>query len=44
MQSTHRYGSAFNQECEEPSDRLDAVNKAYADRIKHKTAIGKKYS
>ena len=23
-----------------PIDRLDAVNKAYADRIKHKTASG----
>ena len=44
IQSTPRHGSAFNLECEEPSDRLDAVNKAYADRIKHKTAIGKKYS
>ena len=40
MQSTHRYGSAFNQECEESIDRLDAVNKAYADRIKYKTASG----
>ena len=37
MQSTHRYGSAFNQECE---DRLDAVNKAHADHIKYKTASG----
>ena len=24
-----------------PIDRLDAVNKAYADRIKYKTVIGK---
>ena len=40
MQSTHRYGSEFNQECEESSDRLDAVNKAYADRIQYKTATG----
>ena len=40
MQSTPRYGSAFNQECENPIDRLDAVNKAYADRIKYKTASG----
>ena len=40
MQSTHRYGSASNQECEDPADRLDAVNKAYADRIKYKTATG----
>ena len=40
MRSTHRYGSAFNQECEEFTDRLDVVNKAYADRIKYKTATG----
>ena len=32
MQSTHRYESTFNQECEE-----SAVNKAYADRIKYNT-------
>ena len=40
MQSTHRYGSEFNQECDEPSQKLDAVNKAYADRIEYKTATG----
>ena len=39
MQLTHRYGSAFNQE-KNPIDRLDAVIKAYADRIKYKTASG----
>ena len=39
MQSTHRYGSAFNLECEE-SGRLDAVHKAYADRIKYETVTG----
>ena len=40
MQSTHRYESSFNQECENPVNRFDAVNKAYADRIKYKIAIG----
>ena len=40
MQSTHRYGSSFNQECEKPVNKLDAVNKTYADRIKYKTTIG----
>ena len=40
MQSTHRYGSSFNQECERPVNKLDAVNKAYVDRIKYKTATG----
>ena len=39
MQSTHRYGSSFYQECEgSPANKLDAVNKAYVDRIKYKTA------
>ena len=37
MQSTHRYGSAFNQECQNPVNRFDVVNKAYVDRIKYKT-------
>ena len=40
MQSNHRYGSSFNQECEESVNKLDAVNKAYVDRIKYKTATG----
>ena len=42
MQSTHRYGSAFNQESDvkNPTDRLDVVNKAYADLITYKTATG----
>ena len=39
MQSTHRYGSSFNQECEN-SKQIYAVNKAYVDRIKYKTATG----
>ena len=40
IQSTHRYGSSFNQECEESSQQIDAVNKAYVDRIKYKTTTG----
>ena len=40
MQSTHRYGSSFNQECENSSQSIYAVNKAYVDRIKYKTATG----
>ena len=41
MQSTHRYGSAFSiKNVKNPADRLDAVNKAYADRIKYKIATG----
>ena len=41
MQSTYRYGSTFNQECEEsPVNKFDAVNKAYTDRIKYKSATG----
>ena len=39
MQSTHRYGSSFNQECDEPVNTFDAVNKAYADRIKYKQLL-----
>ena len=34
MQSTHRYGSAFNQGLIYLADRLVAVNKAHADRKK----------
>ena len=43
MQSTHRYGSAIQQSIKNvknPIDRLDTVDKAYADRIKYKTASG----
>ena len=40
LQSTHRYRSAFNHKFKNLTDRLDAVNKAYADRIKYKTASG----
>ena len=40
MQSTHRYKSSFNQECEELLINFDPANKAYADRIKYKTATG----
>ena len=38
MQTTHRYGSI--KKVKNPIDRLDVVNKAYADRIKYKTATG----
>ena len=38
MQSTHRYEPTFNQECERPVNKLDAVNKAYVDRIKYNSA------
>ena len=37
MHSTHRYESSLNQEC---VNTFDAVNMAYLDRIKYKTAIG----
>ena len=40
MQSTHRYESSFNQECESPVNKFEAVNKAYVDRIKYKTTTG----
>ena len=40
MQSTHRYGSSFNHECESSFNKFDPVNKAYADRIKYKTTTG----
>ena len=40
MLSTRRYGSAFNRNVKNPFDRFDAVDKAYADRIKHITATG----
>ena len=40
MQSTHRYESSFNQECESPVNKLDIVNKAYVDRIKYITNTG----
>ena len=39
MQSTIRYRSSIDQECKIPVNKFDAVNKAYADRIKYKTAI-----
>ena len=35
MQSTHRYSI---KNVKNPTDRLDVVNKAYADRIKYKKA------
>ena len=40
MQSTHRYESSLIKIVKSPVNRFDAVNKAYADRIKYKTAIG----
>ena len=40
MQSSHRYESAFIKNVKNPVNKLDAVNKAYADRIKYKTATG----
>ena len=40
MPSTHWYEPTFNQECEESVNKLDAVNKAVADRIKYKSATG----
>ena len=40
MQATYRYGSSFNQECESPVNKFDAVNKTYADRIRYKTTTG----
>ena len=40
MQQAHQYGSAFHQECEESNRQIDAVNQAYADRIRYKTASG----
>ena len=40
MQSTHRYGSAAINNVKNPADRLDAINKAYADPIKYKITTG----
>ena len=40
MQSTHQYGSALIKNVKYPTDRLDVVNKAYAGRIKYKSATG----
>ena len=41
MQSTHRYGQHSTKNVKNPVDRLDAVNKAHADRIKSKIACGR---
>ena len=38
-QSTYRYGSIIKN-VKNPVNKFDAVNKAYADRIKYKTATG----
>ena len=40
MQSTHRYDQHATKNVKNLVDRLDAVNKAYADRIKYETATG----
>ena len=40
MQSTHRHESYSIKNVKSPVNKFDAVNKAYADRIKHKSATG----
>ena len=40
MQSTLDMDQHSIKNVKNPTDRIDAVNKAYADRIKYKTAIG----